>query len=200
MHISTITGKFIDLSKFNAEDIDVRDIGMSLARQRRYAGHTLENWSVGQHLIYCGFIGTSLGLEKDVVNACFLHDVEETWVQDIVQPIKSTYMLRKYSKMCKSVSDVVYEYFGVERHHKIVKDIDMIACVMEKKRLMPHVDWGNHGPIVDPELTRKLIDNGCIVDDALLNLTEEEVYDILVRNLNVMHSEKQLGGEIVLDD
>lgn len=196
----TVTGRYIDLEKFSQDDIDIRDIAISLSRQRRYAGHTLVPYTVGQHLLFCGFVATSLGFSDDEVKACILHDVEETWTQDIIAPIKRSYMLGKYKSLSEKVSKTAYEFFGIERHSKKVKDIDLISYELERKRLMideTFVDWGTG---VDPILIGELIEKGCYLDDTILNMTEDEVYKIFVELLSVYHAEKQLGGEIVIED
>lgn len=49
--IETVTGRYIDVMNPSPDVIDVYDIFWALARQARFAGHTLstEIWSVGQH-------------------------------------------------------------------------------------------------------------------------------------------------------
>lgn len=50
----TATGRYVDAVNPDPKDISITDISWSLARQARFAGHTLsdEIWSVGQHSIF----------------------------------------------------------------------------------------------------------------------------------------------------
>ena len=91
MKTGTYTGRYVDLKNFKKEDIDLTDITISLSRQNRFNGHILVDWSVLKHSVFCSLIADALGDNNDMKKLMILHDIHETWYQDIANPILKTF-------------------------------------------------------------------------------------------------------------
>lgn len=163
------TGSIVDIDNFSSKDINVMDIAVSLSRQRRYAGHTIVPWSVGQHLILCGMISETLQLGDDIRTGALLYDVSETWLQDVIHPIKSVYTNNKYRKDTNRVDRIVFEHFGAlnvfndKETMRKVKVIDQLACHFEMTQL---TNWSSFIPQDEGEI--KVEHNGEIYGELFL--------------------------------
>lgn len=203
VEMRTFTGRWIDLLNFKKEDIDLRDIAVSLSRQSRYAGHSALDWSVGQHIILCGAMGQAAGVSDDDVKALVLHDVEETWVQDVIWPIKNNFTLSKYGKVSDKISDVVYDFFGLKEHWSssdtkyLVKTFDRAAYIIEGFQLLPgfvHEQEYFNDDINN--LVKKLIEEDFSIPDWLLHMPPNDVANEIFEILNVWNTEHVLGIEL----
>lgn len=199
----TFTGRQIDLTDFKKEDIDLRDIAISLSRQNRYAGHTAVPWSVGQHSILCGAIAQELGATDKATQSVFLHDVAETWIQDIINPIKSNYTLGTYKKLDTAITKKTYDFFGLkdefEDYHisKFTADVDQVAYIIESLQMIPVFkykadDWNEH----IQAYVKHLGSQNFSIPEWLIQMTPTEVAEQLFEIMNVWKAEDTLGGEI----
>lgn len=140
----TFTGKHVFPLDVKAADIDIVDIGHSLAMQCRYNGHTANFYSVAEHAYLI-----SLALERDGHDrvTCLtglLHDAAETYVGDIIRPLKNS--LNNATKPAElKIEAAVSEHFNLpfpwpdeihEYDHRIIAD--------EKDSVLlfgPHKPW-----------------------------------------------------------
>lgn len=193
----TFTGRLIDLEKFSKEDIDLRDVSVSLARQNRYCGHTAIAWPVGKHLILCGMMYNHLYNDIDRGHhALFIHDVSETWIQDIANPIKHNLMLSKFDEIETHIDDVVYDFFGLNdlRHAKHIKQFDKIALLVEHNLIAPNMSIdGVKFTDEEKEIIEALKQTNFSITRQLIELTEAELIEILFDELNVIYTEGQMG-------
>ena len=201
MHISTYTGRYINLGEFKTEDIDIRDISVSLSRIARYNGHSLTKWSVAQHMMLCGYIYHALfGKQGPVHHAVYIHDVEETWLQDILSPIKSTFMNDEYVKVRDDIDKKVYEFFNLtqtyEDNKELIHDIDMVALMVEKKSIYPGLNMSYSDLTPSQKEMFDSLGDDFVIDEEFLNMTEEEIIDLTFKILNVIHVEGVMGVEI----
>ena len=104
--IRTISGRVIDLSTFNADDIDMFDIAWGLGNIRRYNGHTVEDYTVAHHsIIMSYYVPHNFKLEA------LLHDAAETYVGDIIWPIKALFPEMELFE--NKLAAIVMEHFNV---------------------------------------------------------------------------------------
>lgn len=185
MKVVTMKGEPLDLTQFKPEDIDLDEVTISLVRQKRYAGRTNHAWSVAQHMTLCTAIADKLGADDNLIKACFLHDIEEGIIQDVIFPIKSSeFMTPEFENFSHEIRDKMMKYLGVtEYDESFVKDVDQIAYVMEVKALRPkafkHVN-ASHDIV---ETTLKLMEvDGIGIPADLIMLSENEQFS-LVRSL-----------------
>jgi uncharacterized protein len=73
----------------NPEEVIIRDVAHSLARQPRYNGHTRKFYSVAQHSLILSYFIEELGAEHLALDA-LLHDATEAYIGDMVNPLKVT--------------------------------------------------------------------------------------------------------------
>lgn len=205
----TFTGRTVDLRNFSKDDIDLRDIAISLSRQNRYLGHTSVEWNVGKHSILCGMIASILGVPGKSVMAVFIHDVHEAWFQDSISPIIDEYMTQAYKDDRAKADVVIYDFFGLSAELnnpvtvELIKRIDKAAWVIEEIFLRPGFDYDAAKNRLDPSVVRTveyLLSEGFTIDPDLINMTNTDVAQNIFEVLNVTHFENTTGVEIVVDD
>lgn len=204
IYVKTFTGKLIDIEGFKPENIDLRDIAFSLSRQRRYAGHTSTPWTVGQHMVLCSMIGSMLNLQPKYQLAVFIHDIHETWTQDIINPIKRNFTLSAYDDLQSDIDKVVYEFFGIKdvlddkEAMDFVKLIDTVAYFMEYHRLMMFAE-DNHFPEFNKDfwdIIKFLEDKKFTIPKDLILYNDDDIAQNIFEILTVAHTEGKLGSEI----
>lgn len=198
IEVGLLSGGLLDLETFSESDIITTDIAISLARQRRYAGHTVVPWSVAQHSILCSMIADKLKADKVNIKACFLHDFEECYVQDITAPLKRNFMLGKYATISKKVSKVIYDRFDCHGFNpEFVHTVDMLAYVYEDIAFRPN---NKYDPHVTPEIMEKfewmMNTLKFAIPHELVTMSEEEQANILDEAMVVFTAEKSFGQEI----
>jgi hypothetical protein len=131
MCIETVSGKLVNPSSPDPENIDINDIAWSLSRIPRFAGHTITEvpYNVAQHSIYVSELleqllsnphdhsgdidviraanGVNAGGEKRrvVCTKALLHDAHEAYLGDIPSPIKRIPELRPIFKIIEHKLD-----------------------------------------------------------------------------------------------
>lgn len=88
------------------EDIHIEDIAHALAHQCRFAGHTVEYYSVAEHSWHVARL-----VPPELRLAALLHDATEAYVIDLPRPIKE--MLPEYRVMEDRVWKVICARFGL---------------------------------------------------------------------------------------
>lgn len=166
MKIQTYSGKLFDIENPSIDDIDINDIAHSLSMQCRFAGHTLDFYSVAEHSILCASIamrmfsdeahtpgGQKISLRR--LLPILLHDASEAYITDIPTPIKQYFP--KLNKLEKKLQSLIYEHFKINDwniDNNLIKHIDGVILAMEKKRVLLHdIDWGWELPVpprIDP--------------------------------------------------
>lgn len=109
--ISTWTGLRVDPLDAAPEELRIEDIAHALARQCRYNGHCDGFLSVARHSIW-----VSERLERHGrVMALWglLHDAAETYLGDLVRPLKHSDAMRLYREAEDRLEAVVAEAFGL---------------------------------------------------------------------------------------
>ncbi len=107
--ITTYTGRHVDPSRPDPEDIRIEDIAHALSLICRGNGHVRTFWSVGEHCICCAKEAKARGLSGRLALACLLHDASECYMSDIPRPFKQ--MLPEYRRMEDRMLDTVYRKF-----------------------------------------------------------------------------------------
>jgi 5'-deoxynucleotidase YfbR-like HD superfamily hydrolase len=208
--ITTFTGRTIDPTNFKKEDIDLRDIAISMSRQNRYMGHTSNEWSVGQHSILCGMLAAHFNFSEDTQRAVVLHDIHETWLQDVSSPISKAFMTLKYSEAKNKIDHVVYAFFGAYDSfvnldtQKIIHRIDRLAYLVEEVSLRAGFDYIEYRKTETDEKLIEMADSlfktGYRIDASLVNMSKGVVAQSLLELLSVLHFEAVSGGEVVIDE
>jgi len=104
--IRTISGRVIDLSTFNADDIDMFDIAWGLGNIRRYNGHTVEDYTVAHHSIIMSYY-----VPKEFALEALLHDAAEAYVGDLIWPVKA--LFPEMERFENELAHVIMKHFDV---------------------------------------------------------------------------------------
>jgi 5'-deoxynucleotidase YfbR-like HD superfamily hydrolase len=132
--ILTYTNKHIDPLDLKPEDIDIRDIAHALSNQCRFSGHVSEFYSVAQHSVI-----VSYAVPSEWALDALIHDAVETYLQDLVRPLKlDPYFGKAYRGAENRAQKVIAEVFHTEwPMPPCVKEADNRALVTEARDLMP---------------------------------------------------------------
>lgn len=104
--ILSYTGKKINFTSPNVNDIDIVDIAHSLSMLCRFGGHTNRFYSVAEHSVHVSkLVPKSRRLEA------LLHDAAEAYLVDIPTPIKN--YMPNYKRMEDHLLRVIYQKFGI---------------------------------------------------------------------------------------
>jgi hypothetical protein len=84
--IQTLTGKKVDPTALQFDDISIEDIAGSLAKKCRFNGHCTAFYSIAQHSV---FVSSLLKPRtSDLALRGLLHDAFEAYLWDVASPIK----------------------------------------------------------------------------------------------------------------
>lgn len=112
-----------------SEDILIEDIAHALSYMCRANGHIKSFFSVGQHCINCSKEAKVRGYSKKIQLALLLHDASESYISDIIRPVKQN--LNKYLEIENILQKAIYKTFGIENLTDDEKEkIDEIDNVM----------------------------------------------------------------------
>ncbi len=140
--IETQTGRYVDVRRPCAEDIDVRDIAHALSLQCRFNGHVREFYSVAEHCLR-----VADHLPKPLRVHGLLHDAAEAYLGDIVTPVKRR--LFGFAGLENGMLRAIYVHLGVpwpsRKERALVKQADIRALREEAYGLLPsrgiwHID------------------------------------------------------------
>jgi len=84
--VSTKSGRRVALLNPSPSQIVIGDIAHGLAHQCRFNGQTSKFYSVAQHSVLVASI-----LPRELRLAGLLHDASETYLGDVVQPLKELF-------------------------------------------------------------------------------------------------------------
>jgi hypothetical protein len=110
--IQTHSGRNFAYQNPRADQIQIEDIAISLARQPRYLGHTVGKraYSVAQHSVHCcdwvTYVckdGPAITREekKRLMLGALLHDAHEAYTGDLPSPLKQ--LLPEYQAICHRI-------------------------------------------------------------------------------------------------
>lgn len=168
--IKTLSGRLIDPFNMKVEDINIYDIAHSLSMQCRYNGHVKRFYSVAEHSVL-----VSQHLPEEHKLWGLLHDATETYIGDMVSPVKQR--LDSFNKLEDDIHRVVAEYFDLP-----VIMPDMVHRA-DKYILMRELEWIEAG----------CVDNGY----GIVGLDPEGASTVFLNNFNsLMSSQERLNGEL----
>lgn len=135
-YIETVTGKKFPFLNPSADDVDIKDIAVSLANQCRFNGH-VPFFSVAEHSV-----AVAARLPAHLQLAGLLHDAAEAYLSDIPSPIKR--YLPDYQVLETKVQEAINIKFNIE-HHPDIKQADTNACANEAYYLLKSKgkDWNS---------------------------------------------------------
>lgn len=146
--VQTHNGLAMDLANPRVEDVHQHDIAVALARLLRFAGHTIEPFSVGQHSVLVLRILDWMWMERGHVVpaemrlAALLHDAHEAYMGDISTPVANLPgMQRPVYALKGRLQRVIHLAFGLpaalpDEWLRTIAHADRVALATEKRDLM----------------------------------------------------------------
>lgn len=128
-----------------ADEIHLPDIAASLSKMCRYAGHTLDHYSVAEHSVLMMRHLRDHGHGLDVLRWALLHDASEAYLVDVPRPVKP--FLPGYREHEAALMAVVAKRFGLSPEMPAaVHAADNCILADEKAQAMtPGLDWPGLG-------------------------------------------------------
>lgn len=135
------------------EDICIEDIAHALSNMCRFNGHCKEFYSVAQHSVIVSEI-----VPEDLALDGLLHDAAETYVGDIIRPVKNNFL----DWWEKTYEEPVWLWIAnkfelIAPMPSAVKRADLIALAIEKRDLMAIGDIDCFGDLPDITIYDTLI-------------------------------------------
>ena len=87
-YLVTYSGEHYDPVTDSFSKINITDIAHSLSHICRANGHCRIFYSVAQHCIACAAEAAARGYSERIQLACLLHDASETYLSDVIRPLK----------------------------------------------------------------------------------------------------------------
>ncbi|OFW44758.1 MAG: hypothetical protein A3J29_07940 [Acidobacteria bacterium RIFCSPLOWO2_12_FULL_67_14b] len=106
--IRTFTGRDVYPLAPDPDAIAIEDIAHHLALQNRFAGATVEPYSVAQHSVLVSYCCDP----ADALHG-LLHDAAEAYLGDLVRPLKRLGLLGGYRAIEAQLQVVIYGRFGL---------------------------------------------------------------------------------------
>jgi len=137
--IQTYTGRQFWPLEPQTEDIVIEDIAHALSMKCRYAGHTLEFYSVAQHSV----IVSQIVPPTDALWG-LMHDAAEAYLPDVCRPIKKS--LTGFNALEERLLEVIAVKYGLppEMPQSIGRaDLTMLATEQRDLMAPPPTPWGS---------------------------------------------------------
>ncbi len=118
--ICTPSGRVVDFHQFTTACIAIEDIAQSLAYTNRYNGY-LGTYSVAQHSIE-----VANRLPPELAFYGLMHDAVETYVGDMLGPLKNTHNCAGFRHIEDTCARVVELHFGIRMTADIYREVDIV--------------------------------------------------------------------------
>lgn len=142
--LETMKGTIFRYDNISSNKLLIEDIAHSLSMQCRYNGHTNKFYSVAEHSkLLANYAHYQLCLDRKTCLTILLHDASETYMGDMVGPLKKHFP--KFKAMEDAIDALVARTFGtIYPFPDIVKELDTRVCVDEHKKGFPYSSkiWG----------------------------------------------------------
>ena len=136
--MNVFSGHRIDPLHIKEDDIHLEDIAHALSLICRGNGHIKYFYSVAQHSLNCAKEAQRRGYSKDVVLSCLFHDASETYMSDLITPIKK--QMKEYQIIEDQLLETIFQAFHIKlkNEEKIIwKEMDQLLLEAELKEMMP---------------------------------------------------------------
>ena len=127
----------VDPLHIKEEDIYLEDIAHALSLLCRGNGHIKYFYSVAQHSLNCAKEAQNRGYSKDVVLSCLFHDASETYMSDLITPIKK--QMKEYQVIEDKLLETIFQAFHIQLKNEeknIWKEMDHLLLEAELKELL----------------------------------------------------------------
>lgn len=136
--MNVFSGHRIDPLHIKEENIYLEDIAHALSLLCRGNGHIKYFYSVAQHSLNCAKEAQRRGYSKHVVLSCLFHDASETYMSDLITPIKK--QMKEYQVIEEQLLETIFQAFHIQLKNEeklIWKEMDHLLLEAELKEMMP---------------------------------------------------------------
>lgn len=133
------SGKYVDLGNLTVDDIDIKDIEVSLNQILRFTGHSKDAkpLTVAQHTLLVMEVCTYLfPRDQEAYIQCLMHDWGEAYYGDVSTPLKK--MFPEMRKYMNHVDDLIHQKYYPKPSEEVearVKICDLLALDIERRVL-----------------------------------------------------------------
>lgn len=146
------SGKYLDLGNLKEEDLDIKDIQISLNQIKRFTGHHKdeEPLTVAQHSYLCYLLAKKFEPEDyELQLAVLTHDFAEMLLGDVSSPIKWILGDKWYNFAVPIERIFEKKFFGREVDHELhqrIKMYDLASMDIERRVLWRSTLGANKWP------------------------------------------------------
>lgn len=143
-YIATRSGRKFNLKNPRPCDVDINDIATALSKVCRFTGHTKDFISVAQHCVNVAHILNEWGAPVEVQLYGLLHDAAESFLNDVVRPLKP--YIPAYKRMEKKMMKVILK--GLKLHKVLClnrSQLELVKLADDSCALAERRDQINHG-------------------------------------------------------
>ena len=136
--MNVFSGHRIDPLHIKEDDIYLENIAHALSLICRGNGHIKYFYSVAQHSLNCAKEAQRRGYSKHVVLSCLFHDASETYMSDLITPIKK--QMKEYQVIEDQLLETIFQAFHIQlkdEEKNIWKEMDHLLLEAELKEMMP---------------------------------------------------------------
>lgn len=136
--MNVFSGHRIDPLHIKEDDIYLEDIAHALSLLCRGNGHIKYFYSVAQHSLNCAKEAQRRGYSKHVILSCLFHDASETYMSDLITPIKK--QMKEYQVIEDKLLETIFQAFHIQlkdEEKNIWKEMDHLLLEAELKEMMP---------------------------------------------------------------
>jgi hypothetical protein len=140
--IQTFSGKILDVSKLTPEDIDARDIAMTLAKQCRFAGRITQWYSVAEHSVHVAQLVLRWTNDVSLAAAALFDDAPEAFMIDLPRPIKYMDGMESFRELEKTIGAQISAKWKLpineskDPNYNVIKRADNTIVSIEKALLL----------------------------------------------------------------
>jgi len=136
-HIMTFTGRVVNPTDLESDDIAIEDIAHALACTNRFAGHAKFPISVAQHSICVARL--CAGHVKRVHLQALLHDAAEAYIGDMTKFLKDSSGMLAFREADNLVTQAIFRKFGCpEAMSPVVESADRLMVRYEFEQAFGH--------------------------------------------------------------
>lgn len=131
-------GRYFDLLNPDHTLIDFSDVCQTLDRICRFNGRTVRHYSVAEHSVRVGYLGSLFVGNREFVRACYAHDLGEAFTGDIIQPVKAA-LNGAMKPIEEGIDRAVCRALGLDYRMLVgpwVKRMDLLCLEWERRNVI----------------------------------------------------------------